>query len=228
MDNNKTNENESPQIYKSSSWLKIILSSCATMIPIAEPLVTYYDEYVHHKEMNSIITFLNYLQERIKQLEKNVITEDNWRLLELAVKKIRLESREWKIRSFANLLSSCWTTRQDSFEKKYRFLEAIDKLDELHLNILRFLESKNELISTSRIKEELKISNTHTELLPALFLLASEYGFIYRTWGTTSKVLMTKNLSPEAIAYKCKCKITKTGTEFLAYIKNYESLCPDE
>ena len=208
-----------PQSSITSSYLKIILSGVSSKIPIA----ACYDEYIYQKEMDRITQFLSSLQKRLEQIEKKHcnIDEEDWHLLELSIRKVKIESRKRKIELFANLLSSCWTTKkQDCFEKKYRFLEAINKFDELHLNILHFLEVKNEFIPTSTIKEQLKISNIHAELLPALSLLATEYGFIYRTWGADNNILSTKNLSPEAIAYKCKCKITKTGVDFLEYIRN--------
>ena len=158
------------------------------------------------------------------------LNDAEYQLLEEVLRRVQIEHRYTKRIFFAKLLVECWTTGiNDSYEKRMMFVRALDRFDELHICILRYLddlgEDQKHYPNPTAIASEVGIedSSVREVLYPVLDLLAREFAFIDRNWtlgGQENVPLLTGNLGPENLVGKCGHKITSLGHEFLAYISD--------
>jgi len=145
-------------------------------------------------------------------------------ILEAVLNRVQSEHREKKRVRFARLVASDWSERVDRpFDERMQFVRALDELDELHIELLDYLEKQavaERMPGFDEIAGQLRIPGEQRGelLVPALNTLASSYGFIRRGWGLSSgqsAVLFSRNLSPEGIARGCEHAVTDAGRRFL-------------
>ncbi len=151
-----------------------------------------------------------------------------YQLLEEILRRVQTEHRAEKRASFAHLLAECWTVGvSESFERRMVFVRALDRFEELHVQVLKHLSGLPETQEHFPVPKEIACAIGIDEpavievLNPVLDLLAREFAFVVRNWslaGHESKILFTGNLGPENLVGKCGHKITSLGRQFLEYI----------
>ena len=233
MENEKGNKLESITM----STVRIGLAAIPYVGGVLAQGLSEWDGY---RKDQRIKEFIILVQKRFEELNffhqiKDMKDED-WLLLEHLIRKVQYEHRETKRKRYADFIVHSWNKKNiDPFEKKQKFLEAIEYFSELHISVLVYL---NECAppfypTVNDIKKKFGITNHKAELYPILQDLAGKYFFMDRSWtlGThnaVAPVLSCGNLSPENLASKCKHKITELGKEFLEYIRSCDDLTQDK
>jgi len=209
-------------------------------------LATLWSEWDTSRRFSRVEEAVEHLANGLAELGQKFapesIGDEELQLLEEVLRRIQIEHRERKRQRFVQLLTGAWTTQRDRpFDENLRYLRALEQFSDLHIDALRFLADQKAKLNCPSFKEiadHLGVtgSDQSETLLPALNELVSEYGFVKRAWNMTwnaktgkfeqigqptpnTRLITTKNLSPEGIARTCNHVITDAGTRFLVAIQ---------
>ena len=190
-------------------------------------LAQAYSEWDYLRRYEKVQSFLDELRDRVRSLENNrnaiKYNDEDCAILDSVLQKIQIEHSEKKRKYYANFLINA-LSNVGCFDKKQRFIKAINEFTESHFRVLAFLYNlaPNVYPTVKDIQEQLHIENRKSELYPILADLCGTFAYVERSWtlapDSKACILSTKNLSPENLAGNCQHKITDLGKEFYKYI----------
>ncbi len=190
-------------------------------------LAQAYSEWDSSRRYERLKSFIEEIRDRVRCLEinRNAIkyNDEDCAILDSVLQKIQIEHSEKKREYYANFLINA-LSNVGCFDKKQRFIRAINEFTESHFRVLSLLYNiaPNVYPTVKDIQEQLHIENRKSELYPVLADLCGTFAYVDRSWTLASDskacVLSTQNLSPENLAGNCQHKITDLGKEFYKYI----------
>lgn len=190
-------------------------------------LAQAYSEWDSSRRYEKLKSFIEEIRDRVRCLENNrnaiKYNDEDCAILDNVLQKIQIEHSEKKREYYASFLISA-LSNVGRFDKKQRFIRAIDEFTESHFRVLSFLYNiaPNTYPTVKDIQEQLHIENRKSELYPILADLCGTFAYVERSWTLAPEskacVLSTQNLSPENLAGNCQHKITDLGKEFYQYI----------
>jgi hypothetical protein len=212
--------------------LSAIVRTVLSTLPHGGPtLAAAWNEWDTNRRFQRVESFLKVLEQELAKLadrfDPSKIGDKELQLLEDTIQRVQSEHREWKRIGFAILLKSAWEVAPETpFEECMHFNRALDDFDDIHMNVLRYL---NDLPINAPAPDpaglagalQLSPGAKKYTLMPALDLLCARYRFIERNWSLAGKggaMLTTGNLGPENLANDCGHKITALGRRFIASI----------
>jgi len=223
------------EIQQPSLYSHIVGPALAAIPYAGGPLSQIWSNWDGNRRFQRIEHVLNKLCNSLGQkhsiFDPTKLDEADMQLLEMTLQRVQTEHREKKRIMFAAMMESLWIEQHNlQFEERIKFIRALDEFDEIHIQILKFLnittieEFPNyECLAKKVLGNKLDNEERDAILLPALDRLATGYGFIKRAWGMSDQkgnILISKNLSVEGIARKCEHVITNPGKRFLEAIKS--------
>jgi hypothetical protein len=161
----------------------------------------------------------------------NRLGDAEMQLLEDGLARISREHRDWKRRCFVELLASNWVNTAAPFDERALFHRALDVFDKIHIRILRILADRNQ-----RALEPIHVNDLYNEalggsvteevkygiFLPAMTMLATEYGFMRRRGISTGEYLRDAN--SDDLTFHAKCLLLPRGK---SYIESLSKADPD-
>jgi len=147
--------------------------------------------------------------------------EAEMQLLEQTLERLSREHREWKRSYFVKLLASNWINVDRPFEERALFERALDEVDHVHLKILHFLKNEADLNA-----DPIRINELYDSLfpaaepdfkfgvfMPAMNLLAAQFGFIRRKAINTGKTMLGVN--PDGLTFMAAAILAPLGRRFI-------------
>ena len=208
----------------SSPWGPMVRTGLAAVPYVGGVVVTAWSEWDTRRRFERVESTLADLARMLNDLRGMLnpdrLGEPEMQILEAVLNRVQSEHREKKRVRFARLVASDWSERVDRpFDERMQFVRALDELDELHIELLDYLEKQavaERMPGFDEIAGQLRIPGEQRGelLIPALNTLASSYGFIRRGWGK-GVPLSRGNLNPEGIARGCEHAVTDAGRRFL-------------
>lgn len=201
---------------------------------VGGPLAQAWSEWDGTQKFKRIETALTDLRNRLAaandRLDPNRLKSEHFQFFAETIQRLEVEYRVIKRRRFVSLLADFWTGIVPEYDVAADFLHAIDRLSDAHIIILRYLRDNPTYPSFKDLRQLIDPAETSPEsearTIAGLTILASEFGFVRRSWtlgsnsAADSKLLFTQNLSPEGLARNCKHELTERGLAFLKSIEN--------